>query len=592
MRNKILILLVLFHAIVFAQSNTRRVLFLGNSYASVNNLPQIIADVAASAGDTLIFDSHLIGGYSLSQHFDDSISVNKIKAGGWDYVVLQDQSQAPALPDYDGLAAIQLSLLIKQYNPCARPLFYMTWGRKNGDAMNCSAWPPVCTYEGMDSLLYLSYMEMAMTTHSEVSPVGAVWKSMRQNYPAIELYQTDESHPSPEGSYAAACCFYASIFKKDPATITFNFIADTANAAVIRIAARDIVFDSLPGWFFDNDLPAAGFQYTIGTGLNEVRFVNRSLNADTYLWNFGDGNFSSALNPIHNYLSDGSYTVLLTASSCDLSVVHQATYQADFNFCPFSPSVFPDSIILCPNTADTLWTQSFDSWQWFDDNGAAMPNETNQYLAPSFGGAYSVLTTLNGCSEMSPQVTVFAYHPFQSYHVEINGNIIRPDTVCIGDTVLLVLTPNRPPFPEDKNILWLNNGIPITSSGNDTLEIIASGNYQVSYYDSAFCPGNLIFLSPLLPFTFILCNQGISETNNSNQIIVYPNPSENFSIKINPRLLNADYIVTDAIGRTILTGKFDRELNQLKMSDTAPGVYFLQIHNGRDFYLQRLLVQH
>jgi hypothetical protein len=514
------ILFLWLSSITAAQGQVMHVLFLGNSYTSVNNLPQLVADVAASAGDTLIFDSYTVGGYTLNQHFADSNAVNKIKAGGWDYVVLQDQSQVPALPDYDAAGGILLSELTRQYNPCARPLFYMTWGRKNGDALNCASWPPVCTYEGMDSLLHSSYVELAITTHSEVSPVGATWKFIRENYPAVELYQPDESHPSAEGSYAAACSFYASIFKKDPALVTYNYIADTASAAMIRDAAHHVVYDSLPSWFFADALPVADFHYTIGTGANEVHFINNSLYADNYSWNFGDGFTSPGINPVHTYLSDGSYTVSLASSSCDLSVVHQAIYQLNISFCPFSPVVSPDSVLLCPDTDDTLWTQQYDSYQWFDASGDVIPDDTNQYLVPANGGLYSVLTTINGCAEMSRQAAVFDYQPFQSYFVNVTGNIIPPDTACEGDTLLFVLTPNRPPIPVDKNIQWFSNGLLISAPGNDTLPVTSSGNYQVSYYDSALCPGHLIYMSPLLPFTFIHCTPGIAEINDTHRFFV------------------------------------------------------------------------
>lgn len=72
----------------------------------------------------------------------------------------------------------------------------------------------MCTYAGMDSLLHLRYMMMAEDNHAVVSPVGAVWNYIRANFPLIELYSPDESHPSVAGSYAAACCFYTSIFRK------------------------------------------------------------------------------------------------------------------------------------------------------------------------------------------------------------------------------------------------------------------------------------------------------------------------------------------------------------------------------------------
>ena len=45
------------------------------------------------------------------------------------------------------------SELIHEYNEMQEiPVFFMTWGRENGDDMNCPNWPPVCTYEGVDDL--------------------------------------------------------------------------------------------------------------------------------------------------------------------------------------------------------------------------------------------------------------------------------------------------------------------------------------------------------------------------------------------------------------------------------------------------------
>ncbi|NTW34059.1 MAG: hypothetical protein HGB12_15825 [Bacteroidetes bacterium] len=227
-----------------AQHLSKKVLFLGNSYTYVNNLPQMVADVATSMGDTLIFDSNTPGGCTLEQHFADNTSRNKIMAKGWDYVILQEQSQLPAMEDYSQFfnGSHELCNLINQYNPCARTMFYMTWGRQNGDA---PSWPPVSTYEGMDSLLHLRYMEIALYNNAGVSPVGAVWRYVRQHYPGIVLYQSDGSHPSVAGTYVAACCFYTALFHKNPALITYNYTLSPTEAADIRNAAKIIVYDSL-----------------------------------------------------------------------------------------------------------------------------------------------------------------------------------------------------------------------------------------------------------------------------------------------------------------------------------------------------------
>ncbi len=45
-----------------------------------------------------------------------------------------------------------------------------------------------------------------------------------------------------------------------------------------------------------------------------IQFINRSLGADTFLWDFGDGVTSVQANPNHTYLDAGAYVVTLTAT--------------------------------------------------------------------------------------------------------------------------------------------------------------------------------------------------------------------------------------------------------------------------------------
>ena len=203
----------------YAQQQIKSVLFIGNSYTYVNDLPGLLASVAQSAGDSVIYDSNCIGGYTFQLHSTNATTLQKIAQGNFNYVVLQEQSQLPSFPISQVQSSVYpyartLDSLITIANPCTETVFYMTWGRKNGDASNCANWPPLCTYSGMDSLLRMRYEYMANTNNAFVSPVGAVWRHIRNNYPGIELYNADESHPSIAGSYAAACTFYSIIFRK------------------------------------------------------------------------------------------------------------------------------------------------------------------------------------------------------------------------------------------------------------------------------------------------------------------------------------------------------------------------------------------
>lgn len=574
------ILFLLFIALFFSQasmSNTNKALFLGNSYTYVNNLPQMVADMASSSGDSLVFDSNTPGGYTLEQHLADSNSVDKIKLGTWDFVILQDQSQLPSFQDYDGYGGYALNQLVNQFNPCAHTIFYMTWGRKNGDALNCPVWPPVCTYNGMDSLLQLNYMELGRSTHSQVSPVGRVWKYIRQNYPGIELYQPDESHPSVAGTYLAACCFYVSIFGKDPLLINFNSSVLSTDASIIRQAVKLVYYDHLIDYDFGEYYPIAQFNYRIGTGVNEVVFTNQSTTTDNYVWDFGDGNSSTTFSPTHSYSSNGTYIISLTALNCNLSTLNQSIFLDTISFCPHTPTIFPDSLILCPNTTDTIMTQLYDSYQWLDYAGNPLQNDTLNYLIVSTGNTFSIETTLNGCTELSQQVFIDGYFHNSIFIASGFGNFIGQDSLCDGDTLLLVISPNKPPFPEiDNDFQWYKDGIAIPFSQNDSIYVTATGVYGVEIQDP-FCPNNFLYQNLNMPYTFTFCNPGIDENKYDNILHTFPNPSTGtFQLVSNTAFNNEPYCIFNLIGDLVSSGLLTGYNWLIDLNDLEKGIYFLR----------------
>lgn len=311
---------LLFGFQINAQS-VKKVMFLGNSYTDVNNLPFMVSVVAKSAGDSLIYNSNTPGGYTLQGHSTNTASVNLIQQGGWDYMVLQEQSQLPSFPLTQVMSqsypyAVTLCNSFYQYNTCGQPLYFMTWGRKYGDQSNCATWPPVCTYAGMDSLLALRYRMYADSTHGLVSPVGAVWNYLINLYPNLELYSSDQSHPSQAGSYAAACTFYSLIFQKDPTNIKDDQNLNSNDAMNIRDAAKIVAYDSLAKWNVGKWNPEASFSYTQKT--DTVIFTNTSQNAVDYKWDFGDGDTALTANATHIYSSAGTYKVILESSKCNI----------------------------------------------------------------------------------------------------------------------------------------------------------------------------------------------------------------------------------------------------------------------------------
>ena len=301
--------------------DTLRVLFIGNSFTGVNDLPEQTRLVAASKGDVLIKTAQANGGYTLQMYSTDAPTLALIDNGTWDCVVLQEQSQRPAFGDQQVATDVYpyakiLADRIRQHNPCSKIMFYMTWGYKNGDASNCAGFPPICTYLGMDSLLRLRYMAMVDSNNALLCPVGSTWRRIRALYPALNLYDADEMHPSPAGTYAGACSFYSALFHKTPLGASYTFSLSTTDATNIQNAAKSVVQDSLTfwqHWWQATAPPLAGFTQAV-TGLN-VQFTNTSQQATSYSWFFGDGGTATTQSPSHTYAANGSFNVRLIAGN-------------------------------------------------------------------------------------------------------------------------------------------------------------------------------------------------------------------------------------------------------------------------------------
>ncbi|MEY4937701.1 MAG: hypothetical protein RIS64_4060, partial [Bacteroidota bacterium] len=70
----------------------------------------------------------------------------------------------------------------------------------------------------------------------------------------------------------------------------------------------------------------AHFNYGIPNAFT-VHFTQTATNATTYRWEFGDGNVSQTLNPIHNYNQAGDFTVLLIVSNdCNRDTMRQVIH--------------------------------------------------------------------------------------------------------------------------------------------------------------------------------------------------------------------------------------------------------------------------
>ncbi|TDU88513.1 hypothetical protein EV138_2059 [Kribbella voronezhensis] len=201
-----------------------RILFVGNSFTSRNNLPGLLAALAKERG--VVVEHRLIsaGGASLRQHLNAGKALTAIAEGGFDTVVLQEQSTLP------GKNPARMHDSVRDFHAAveeagARTALYMTWARLHG------AQQPITT----------AYAGIAAEVGATLVPVGMVWERFLRTNDEPLLHDKDGSHPALAGSYLAACVFLISLLAEDPVGIEApvkGLPADTA--ALLRGEAWSI----------------------------------------------------------------------------------------------------------------------------------------------------------------------------------------------------------------------------------------------------------------------------------------------------------------------------------------------------------------
>lgn len=106
-----------------------------------------------------------------------------------------------------------------------------------------------------------------------------------------------------------------------------------------------------------DSLPRANYALLSVTGLTLV-FNNQSTCADTYSWNFGDGDTSTLFNPNHTFASSGLYVVTLIA--CNSYGCDTVAYYVNVSNVGVEENNNANSFIISPNPSNGQFEISFE----------------------------------------------------------------------------------------------------------------------------------------------------------------------------------------------------------------------------------------
>ena len=203
-----------------------RVLFIGNSFTEINGgIPAQLQGMAPSVQT----DGVLVGGATLQDHLTAGTAPEKILAGGWTYVVLQEQSQTAVTGEslFDqSVRAFAGDIRVAG----GKPVLLMTWQRRDS-----------VQYGVTTENLAGSYQRIGDEVGALVAPAGLAFARALEERPGLQLNQ-DDGHPTVAGTYLAACVLYGTIYRRSPVGNPYGDLPDDQRQFLQRVAAETLGF--------------------------------------------------------------------------------------------------------------------------------------------------------------------------------------------------------------------------------------------------------------------------------------------------------------------------------------------------------------
>ncbi len=209
-----------------------RVLFIGNSFTFYNDgIPKHLNLLAASSDSALdiVCDDITSGGATFESHWNSGDPQDKIRTGNYDVVVLQEQSTGTSGSSRESFYKYAQLFHDLIDSVGATTVFFMTWDKDGAPISSIS----------------FAYDSIGTAVGGVVVPVGLVWEIAKTELPDINLYDSDNSHPNPYGTYFTTCIFYTSFTQQSP--VDLSYISDASISAEDAKSLQEIAFTGVMG---------------------------------------------------------------------------------------------------------------------------------------------------------------------------------------------------------------------------------------------------------------------------------------------------------------------------------------------------------
>ena len=181
----------------YAEQDDFRILFIGNSHSSGNDLPDILALLIKHeypAAEVSV-DSAARWAF-LAERLNDNVTQKKLESRPWTHVILQAQKYSSSGRYYYPTDAAE-AWIRRVRGRNAVPVLFPEWARRGKNE------------EG--PRIYGLHMSIASREPACVAPVGFAWQIVHDTHPDLKLHAADGNHSNRNGALLTAYVLYQKI---------------------------------------------------------------------------------------------------------------------------------------------------------------------------------------------------------------------------------------------------------------------------------------------------------------------------------------------------------------------------------------------
>lgn len=240
-----------------------RILFLGNSLVFFNDMPKTFEALTRAQGIPVYVEALTQGSCTMSLFASTSVDIGyqanyKLTTEEWDYVIIEPSRRATPFEDTVFNAELDAAEVLDELIQGAggETVIYSVWGLNKGTTgvyqQNGIDAPKIGDHEiGRSAHCnYMNYFGEAVSRRlggRKIIRAGYAYENCIAQHPLRELniYHTDEQHPSPAGSYLIACTIYDTIFGEAIGGARYTGSIDASVAVQLQDIADETMIDGV-----------------------------------------------------------------------------------------------------------------------------------------------------------------------------------------------------------------------------------------------------------------------------------------------------------------------------------------------------------